>query len=449
MHESNDAPIAGAFFALLGYVLGWAWATVLIWLPWVAWSMLPTPVEIWGVDLLAGAVGLVILWVQWRHRDRLIRRVRRLRLTRKIARFLAGTPLWGEGTTPWVRLQAGTALGTWRVTVDTPDYATDSQVQALDDAVAAHLRAYVVEGIRPGISSRAGTVEFAIALTEGPLQAESVPEMSYGELTADAWTMPIGLDALGEQRDVTLWTAGAGAARCLVTGASGTGKSSATVRLTAAALEHGLDTYVYDPDSTSVRGLHSRCTIAATTPREGLEMARQVKQIVADRNTRLAMGETPAPGIVVFEELQNLLQSDDLDRKEQAELRGLIGYFSREIRKSGLVFVIASQDTAGEAYGGTSVRDQMNVIFAFPLPESKAALILDETGSELCSRLREAPPGVCVVRDDTAPSTIPTATGVRMPRELPPPISAPTVEDMVTDVLTSVDIPQEAHDDRA
>ena len=328
MHESNHAPIAGAFFAFLAYLAGWAWATVLIWAPWVLWAMLPTPVELWGIDLLAGAVGMSILWVQWRNRDRIFRRIRRLRLTRRIGRFLAGTPLWGEGVTPWVRLQAGTASGTWRVTVDTPAYATDGQVQALDDAVAAHLRAYVVEGIRPGISARAGSVEFAIALTEGPLQAESVPAMGYGAVTADAWVLPIGLDALGEERQVTLWTAGAGAARCLVTGASGTGKSSATVRLTASALDHGLDTYVYDPDSTSVRGLHSRCTIAATTPREGLEMARQVKQIVADRNTRLAMGETPAPGIVVFEELQNLLQSDDLDRKEQQELRALIGYFS-------------------------------------------------------------------------------------------------------------------------
>lgn len=442
-------PLWGAVFDSLAYVLGWAWATILIWGPWAVWAMTPRPWHIWSIDVAGLLLGTAILMTQWRHREALVRRVRRLRLTRRIRIFLADSGLWREGYQPYVTMAAGTAPGTWRVTVETPPHATDSQVEALDDAVAAHLTAYVVEAARPGITHRAGSVTFSIALRPGPLTATTVPEMGYGEVTADSWALPIGLDGLGEQREVTLWTAGAGAARCLVVGASGTGKSSATVRLTASALDHGLDTYVYDPDSTSMRGLHSRCTIAATTPGEGLEMARQVKEIVADRNTRLAMGETPRPGIVVFEELQNLLQSDDLDRKEQAELRSLIGYFSREIRKSGLVLVLAGQDTAGEAYGGTSVRDQMNVLFAFPLPEAKAALILDETGAELCARLREAPPGVCVVRDDTAPSTIPTATGIRMPRELPPPIPAPTVEDMVTDVFDDIEVREEAHDDVA
>lgn len=428
------------------------WARLALWAGHILWLLAPVLVLVLPVLVFTEsgtwqrwlAAGLVVV-LAWRLRKFFLRRWQRIRLHRRITHYWAESGLWGD-TWPRVRVTPGAARGSWKIQVTTPPHATDRQVRDLDDDLAAHLGAYIVQSATPGISARAGEVQFALALRPGVLTQESIEDVSLGTLDAERWTIPVGIDGLGETVHITPWTRAAGAERLLIFGTSGSGKSSASVRLVRAAQAHDLDTYVYDPHSGSMRGLHADCTTAATTPTEALDMLREVKQLVHERTQRLAMGETLRPGIAVVEEFQNLLQSEELVTYEgkkkidgRREIEEIIGYLSREIRKSGLVLALTQQSPTANAGGGTEIRDQMSIFCAFGTPASRAGLVLDETGAEMCARLLSAPPGACVLADMSRDSQhAGAAVPIRMPAAGAPPIPTPTLSEQVNEAFDDI-----------
>lgn len=428
------------------------WSRLALWVGHILWLLAPVLVLVFPVLVFTEsgtwqrwlAAGLVVV-LAWRLRKFFLRRWQRLRLHRRISHYWASSGLWGDSW-PQARVTPGTAPGSWRIRVATPPHATDQQVRDLDDDLAAYLGAYLVQSESPTISARAGAVEFALALRPGVLTQDHIDDLPLGSLTSEKWTIPVGIDGLGEVVSITPWTRAAGAERLLIFGTSGSGKSSASVRLVRAAQAHGLDTYVYDPHSGSMRGLHADCTTAATTPTEALDMLREVKQVVHERTKRLAMGETLRPGIAVVEEFQNLLQSEELVTYEgkkkvdgRREIEEIIGYLSREIRKSGPVLALTQQSPTANAGGGTEIRDQMSIFCAFGTPTSRAGLVLDETGADMCARLLSAPPGACVLADMSRDSQhAGAAVPIRMPAAGAPPIPTPTLSEQVNEVFDDI-----------
>lgn len=356
---------------------------------------------------VAAAATVAVAWKVW---GWFWRRWARLRMTRRIYDFLCGDSLWtSAGQTPRVVVENGRRSGTFRVTVRTPRGATDRQVADVDDRIAAHLRATLVAPAEPSLAVAAGEVRFSLALTPGVLVQEVLDgPLPAATLTPEALRIPVGETATGEVRAITPWSERQGAVHVWTVGSTGTGKSSVSTLLTRSYLDQGLSVWAFDPSGATLKSALKDCTAATETPAEVLEMLRGCVAEMRMREEGLKCGLQPRPGLIVLEEVENLLVSEALTKKEQTEIAGLISTLAKEARKSGLSLAVTTQNSDGDAIVNTKVRSQFKIAFVFPLPLQKALMVLDDSAAALCASLRggSVPPGVCVLRDDTDASEV-------------------------------------------
>lgn len=405
-----------------GVMIFWPALVVLALLLW-GWGL--TSWVDWLKCLAAGGVAYVL----WPTQKKLVTRAR---MEGTVRRLLARQSPWAAEA-PAVRARHGEAAGTWRVSVATPHGATDEQVASLAQVISARLNAFLVEAAPLGASARSGRVDFDIAL-EGKILSSTIDETLLkirpsGLVTDKEWRLPMGVTLMGTPRMATLWTPAQGANRILITGNSGTGKSSASLRIVRSAIDNGLKTYIFDPNAASVRGWSQQCTKFASTPEELLELIAEVKTEFDRREALIAAGRSNEirPGLVLLEEVHVLLSDPVFGRggalqKRKAEVEGFLQQMALKARKGGLVFVLSLQDSAGESLGGTSVRGQFNQRFCFPLDETKARLLLSDEGAHMCSTLTGLPPGICVFHDSSNSAELGKPHIIRFPVITAPPV---------------------------
>lgn len=416
---------------ILGTVLYGVFRGVMIFWP----ALLALTLLAWGwsldswVDWLKCLAAGGTVYLLWPTQKKLVTRAR---MESVVRRLLARQSPWAAET-PSVRARHGEASGTWRVTVATPHGATDEQVASLAPALSSRLNAFLVEAAPLGASARSGRVDFDIAL-EGKVLSSTIDESLLkvrpaGLVTAKEWRLPMGATLMGTPRMATLWTPAQGANRVLITGNSGTGKSSASLRIVRSAIDNGLKTYIFDPNAASVRGWSQQCTRFASTPEEFLDLITEVKEEFERREALIAAGKSDQirPGLVLLEEVHALLSDPAFGRggalqKQKGEVEGFLQQMALKARKGGLVFVLSLQDSAGESLGGTSVRGQFNQRFCFPLDEAKARLLLSDEGAHMCATLTGLPPGICVFHDASNSSELGKPHIIRLPAITAPPV---------------------------
>lgn len=427
--QHNDgAEVAGEILGKVlelvfrGVVMLWPTLTALTLLVW-GWGL-----DSW-LDWVKCAGAGVVMWALWPAQKT---QIAKTRVEVTIERLLARQHPWSDEA-PIVRVRPGEAPGTWQVSVRTPKGATDEQVSALAPNIESRLGAHLVQAVPAGAASRSGVVTFDISMQDNVLTStireDSIGVRPSGLVTEKAWRLPLGTTTMGTTRMATLWTPAQGANRLLITGNSGTGKSSASLRIVRSAIDAGLDTYIYDPSASSVRGWSQECTAFAGTPHEFLDLMAEIEAEFERREHLIAAGRRGEikPGLVLIEEAAALLNDATFARggelqKQKASVEAFLHNMAMKVRKTGLVLVLSLQDSAGQSLGGTEVREQFNVRVCFPLAEAKARLLLPESGASLCASLAPLPPGIAVLYDTSSSSEDSRPHVVRFPAITAPPV---------------------------
>lgn len=407
---------------LRGMVMLWPTLTALTLLVW-GWGL-----DSWVDWLKCGAAGFM-MWALWPVQKT---QIAKTRVEVTIERLLARHHLWADEN-PLVKVRPGEATGTWQVSIRTPKGSTDEAVASLAPTIESRLGAHLVQAVPAGAGSRSGVVTFDVSMQNNVLTStineQALGVRPSGLVTEKSWRLPLGTTTMGTTRMATLWTPAQGANRILITGNSGTGKSSASLRIVRSAIDAGLSTYIYDPSASSVRGWSQECTTFAGTPHEFLDLMAEVTAEFERRLDLIAQGRQNEirPALVLIEEAAALLGSAAFARggelqKRKSEVEAFLHTMAMEARKTGLVLVLSLQDSAGESLGGTSVRAQFNTIISFPLPEAKARLLLSDEGASLCADLNGLPPGIAVLYDTSSSSEDNRPHVVRFPAITAPPV---------------------------
>ena len=407
---------------LRGAVMLWPTLTALTLLVW-GWGL-----DSW-VDWLKVLASGFMLWALWPTQKT---QIAKTRVEVTIERLLSRQHPWA-GETPAVRVRPGEAKGTWQVSIRTPKGSTDETVASFAPNISSRLGAYLVEVVPSDVGTRSGVVTFDVSMQDNVLTStineQALGVRPSGLVTEKSWRLPLGVTTMGTTRMATLWTPAQGANRILITGNSGTGKSSASLRIVRSAIDAGLPTYIYDPSASSVKGWSQQCTAFAGSPAEMLDLVQEVTQEFERRLALIAQGRQAEirPGLVLIEEAAALLGSAAFARggelqKRKSEVETFLHTMAMEARKTGMVLVLSLQDSAGESLGGTAIREQFNVKICFPLAEAKARLLLPEQGSTLCASLAGRPPGIAVLYDTASSSEDSRPHAVRFPAIEAPPV---------------------------
>lgn len=419
-------------FLVLGRLLWIIIPALLVFVPFLIFTE-PGTWQRW----LAGGIIVAIIWRFKLHR-KFFRRASRLRMQAKIHNFLSKQGLW-QNVVPQVTVKSGARRGTYRVRVRVPGGASPKQVADIDDVIAAHLDAVLCQPAQPGIQDSRGNIAFDLAMKPGVLVEENLTDPLPDASRADdgSLSIPAGMDTLGNVISISPYTPRAGAMHVWVCGTNGTGKSSVSALLARTYLDHGLLVFAYDPDAASLKNALAECNHSAEDTSDAESMLEKAVEEMRRRQQGLKHGEMPRPGLILIEEAESLIN-------ESKKAKSSIALLAKQARKSGLSLCLVSQDTTGEAVGGTAVRDQMRVRFVFPLPSAKAGLAgLDDSGADLADRLRSAPPGACLLADATVTSEVSgscVAIRMRPANAFVQPVAPPTVEEMVDDVLEAADL---------
>ncbi|MBC6805860.1 hypothetical protein CRD17_01335 [Corynebacterium sp. LK30] len=429
MKTQNDgAEVAGEILGkilegvLRGMVMLWPTLTALTLLIW-GWGL-----DTW-LDWVKCAGAGVVMWGLWPTQKTQIAKTR-VEIT--VERLLARQSPWAAET-PAVRVRPGEARGTWQVSVRTPKGSTDETVASYAPNLEARLGAHLVQAVPSSAGSRSGVVDFDISMQDNVLKSTinegSIGVRPSGLVTEKGWRLPLGVTTMGTTRMATLWTPAQGANRILITGNSGTGKSSASLRIVRSAIDAGLKTYIYDPSASSVRGWSQECNAFAGTPHEFLDLMSEVEAEFERRERLIAAGRQAEikPGLVLIEEAAALLNDAVFARggelqKQKASVEAFFHNLAMKVRKTGLVFVLSLQDSAGQSLGGTEVREQFNVRVCFPLAEAKARLLLSDEGAHMCASLAPLPPGIAVLYDTSSTAEDSRPHAIRFPAIEAPPV---------------------------
>lgn len=426
--QNDSAEIAGEILGKIleaifrGAVMLWPTLTALTLLVW-GWGL-----DSW-VDWVKCAGAGVVLWALWPTQKT---QVAKTRVEVTIERLLSRQHPWADEK-PLVKVHPGEASGTWQVSVRTPKGSTDETVASFAPNISSRLGAHLVQAVPAGAASRSGIVTFDISMQDNVLTSTinegSIGVRPSGLVTEREWKLPLGVTTMGKTRMATLWTPAQGANRVLITGNSGTGKSSASLRIVRSAIDAGLSTFIYDPAASSVRGWSQECTAFAGNPHEFLDLMAEVEAEFERRERLIAAGRQAEikPGLVLIEEAAALLNDATFARggelqKQKSSVESFLHNMAMKVRKTGLVLVLSLQDSAGESLGGTAVRSQFNVIISFPLPEAKARLLLPESGASLCASLAPLPPGIAVLHDTSSTSEDLRPHAIRFPAITAPPV---------------------------
>lgn len=407
---------------LRGMVMLWPTLTALTLLVW-GWGL-----DTWLDWLKCGAAGFM-MWALWPAQKT---QIAKTGIEVKVERLLARQHPWADES-PIVRVRPGEAKGTWQVSVRTPKGSTDETVASFAPNLASRLGAYLVQAVPADAGTRSGVVSFDISMQDNVLTSvireDSIGVRPSGLVTEKSWRLPLGTTTMGKTRMATLWTPAQGANRLLITGNSGTGKSSASLRIVRSAIDAGLPTYIYDPAASSVKGWSQECTAFAGTPHEFLDLMAEIETEFERREHLIAAGRQAEikPGLVLIEEAAALLNDAVFARggelqKQKSSVEAFLHNMAMKVRKTGLVLVLSLQDSAGQSLGGTEVREQFNVRICFPLAEAKARLLLPEQGASLCASLAGRPPGIAVLYDTSSSSEDSRPHVVRFPAIQAPPV---------------------------
>lgn len=426
--QNDGAEVAGEILGkileatLRGMVMLWPTLTALTLLVW-GWGL-----DSW-LDWVKCAGAGVVMWGLWPTQKV---QVAKTRVEVTVERLLARQHPWADES-PIVRVRPGEASGTWQVSVRTPKGSTDEMVASLAPNISSRLGAHLVQAVPAGAASRSGIVTFDISMQDNVLTStineSSIGVRPSGLVTERGWRLPLGVTTMGTTRMATLWTPAQGSNRLLITGNSGTGKSSASLRIVRSAIDAGLATYIYDPSASSVKGWSQECTAFAGSPAEMLDLVAEVNAEFERRLALIAQGRQSEirPGLVLIEEAAALLGSAAFARggalqKRKNEVESFLHTMAMEARKTGLVLVLSLQDSAGESLGGTAIREQFNMRICFPLAEAKARLLLSDEGASLCADLNGLPPGIAVLYDTSSSSEDNRPHVVRFPAIQAPPV---------------------------